>query len=97
MPFAAAADVSYSYFDVNYQFGGDIDAGGGSIDNAGFGVKLSYAFSDAFFASFDYSSFSTDPSGLDTTDWAIAVPDTIVAIWSKSCLPSSPPTSTPYF
>ena len=72
LPFAASADVSYKYLDVNYQFGGDIDAGGASVDTDGFGIKASFPINDAWFATFDYNSLSTDPSGLDITDWALS-------------------------
>lgn len=71
---AAFAETSYSYLDVNYQFGGEIDFGGGAtIDDAGFGFELSYALNDAMFVAFEYTDLSTDPSAVDTTDYSLAI------------------------
>lgn len=76
LPFAASADVSYKYLDVNYQFAGDIDVdlgplGSGSVDTDGFGIRSSFEIDETWFATFEYTSLATDPSGLDITDWAL--------------------------
>lgn len=70
-PLAASADApSYRYAEVSYQFGGDIDVGFGSVDTDGFALEASFEIDDAWFVVFDYSSLSTDPSGLDWDGYA---------------------------
>jgi len=73
-PFAASADdISYNYFDISYQIGGDIDPGFGTIDTDGFALTGSFEFSDSWFAQFDYSSLSTDPDIGDDTGYTLSV------------------------
>lgn len=73
-PFAVLADgASYRYIDANYQFGGEIDGGFGAIDTDGFGLKASLAMGENMFIALDYLTLSTDPSGIELTDWAVAV------------------------
>jgi hypothetical protein len=66
-PFAASADVSYSYIDVAYQTG-SADPGGQDYD--GFLLKASGAFSDNWFVEFNYGDYSFDPAG-DLSDMAL--------------------------
>jgi len=68
-PFAASADVSYSYADFSYQ-SGSAEAGPFSADFDGFMLKASGEFSDNWFVQFDYGSFSFDGGG-DLDDMAL--------------------------
>ena len=73
-PCAVLADgASYRYVEANYQFGGEIDAGFGAIDTDGYGFKASLAMGERMFFAFDYLAIGTDPSGLDLTNWSLAV------------------------
>jgi hypothetical protein len=71
LPFAASADVSYNYIDLNYQMSGSADFGFGTADTDGFGVKGSYAFNDNWFFEFDYQTLSTDPDVGNADSYAL--------------------------
>jgi hypothetical protein len=66
-PFAASADVSYSYVDLSYQMG---SADPGGVDFDGFQLEVSGAFSDNWFVAFEYGDYTFDPTG-DFSDMAL--------------------------
>jgi hypothetical protein len=73
MPFAASADVSYSFFEVNYQFSGTFEVVGCcEFDTDGFGVKGSFAVNDNWYVQFDYNDIGTDPDIGSTSNYALS-------------------------
>lgn len=72
-PFAAQADVSYSFFEVNYQFSGTMDVPlCCSFDTDGYGIKGSFAVNDNWYVQFDYMDIGTDPDIGSTSDYALS-------------------------
>lgn len=73
-PFAAsAATASYQFVDLSYQVGGDIDVGIGSIDTDGYILKAAMPLGESLFLGLDYSRLNTDPSGVEFTDYVLAL------------------------
>lgn len=73
LPFAASADdVSYNYFDISYQFGGEQDFGFATVDTDGFALIGSFAVDDNWFVKFNYASLGTDPDIGDGGGYTLA-------------------------
>ena len=71
-PFAASADVSYKYVDINYQVGGEFDFGFGTADTDGYGLTGAFPINDNWFVQFDYNSYGTDPDIGDADGYTLS-------------------------